>query len=56
MAGDRYLGQDRYRCVECPSGTTLTDAQYKAYLDGRLYVNVHSDANKGGEVRAQLRP
>jgi hypothetical protein len=39
-----------------PLGTTLTDAQYKAYLDGRLYVNVHSDANKGGEVRAQLRP
>lgn len=39
-----------------PLGTTLTDAQYQAYLDGRLYVNVHSDANKGGEVRAQLRP
>jgi hypothetical protein len=39
-----------------PVGTTLTDAQYKAYLDGQLYVNVHSDANKNGEVRAQLRP
>ena len=39
-----------------PVGTTLTDAQYQAYLAGQLYVNVHTDANKGGEVRAQLRP
>lgn len=30
-------------------GTTLTDAQYKAYLDGQLfYVNVHSDRNMDG--------
>ena len=28
-----------------PVGTTLTDAQYKAYLDGQFYVNVHSDSN-----------
>ena len=33
----------------------LTDAQYKAYKAGDLYVNVHSDANKGGEIRAQLK-
>ena len=39
-----------------PVGTTLTDAQYQAYLAGQLYVNVHTDANKGGEIRAQLRP
>ena len=39
-----------------PVGTTLTDAQYKAYLAGELYVNVHTDENKGGEIRAQLRP
>jgi hypothetical protein len=39
-----------------PSGATLTDAQYQAYWDGLLYVNVHSDANKGGEIRAQLKP
>jgi len=39
-----------------PLGTTLTDAQYQAYLAGQLYVNVHTDANKGGEIRAQVRP
>lgn len=39
-----------------PVGTTLTDAQYRAFLAGQLYVNVHTDANKGGEIRAQLRP
>lgn len=39
-----------------PSGAILTEAQYAAYRDGNLYVNVHTEANKGGEVRAQLRP
>jgi hypothetical protein len=39
-----------------PAGTRLTDAQYDAYKAGNLYVNVHTDANKGGEVRAQLKP
>jgi len=41
---------------QVPPGTTFTDAQYQAYWDGLLYVNVHSDANKGGEIRAQLKP
>lgn len=36
--------------------TLLTEDQWRAYLDGNLYVNVHSDKNKGGEIRAQLRP
>jgi CHRD domain-containing protein len=39
-----------------PAGARLTEAQYDAYRAGNLYVNVHSDANKGGEVRGQLRP
>jgi hypothetical protein len=39
-----------------PAGAKLSDEQYAAYKAGKLYVNVHSDANKGGEIRAQLVP
>jgi hypothetical protein len=39
-----------------PANAKLTDAQYKAYMAGDLYVNVHSDAHKGGEIRAQIEP
>lgn len=39
-----------------PAGAKLTDDQYKAYKAGDLYVNVHSAVNKGGELRAQLKP
>ena len=36
-------------------GATLTEAQYESYKQGKLYVNVHSAKNPGGEVRAQLK-
>jgi CHRD domain len=39
-----------------PEGRKLTDAQMKAFKQGDLYVNVHSAAHKGGEVRAQIQP
>jgi hypothetical protein len=39
-----------------PAGAKLTDAQMQAFKAGNLYVNVHTDRNKGGEVRGQLQP
>ena len=39
-----------------PPGAKFTDAQYDAFKAGNLYVNVHSAANKGGEIRGQLKP
>ena len=39
-----------------PEGSTLTDEQFKSFQDGNLYVNVHSAAHPGGEIRAQLKP
>jgi len=39
-----------------PEGKKLTQAQMDALKAGNLYVNVHSDKYKGGEIRAQLQP
>jgi hypothetical protein len=39
-----------------PAGAKLTDAQYSSFKAGNLYVNVHSAANPGGEIRGQLKP
>src|SRR5512145_1667771 len=39
-----------------PAGRKLTPEQIADLKAGRLYVNVHTAQNKGGEVRGQLQP
>ena len=39
-----------------PAGRKLTPQQIEDLKAGRLYVNVHTARNKGGEVRGQLQP
>jgi CHRD domain len=39
-----------------PDGAKFSDAQYESYKAGKLYVNIHSAANKNGEIRGQLKP
>ena len=33
---------------------TLTDEQAKEFMDGKVYFNLHTEKNKGGEIRGQL--
>lgn len=39
-----------------PRGSKLSREQYKEFLAGDLYINVHSSAHPGGEIRGQLKP
>jgi len=35
---------------------SLTDAQLADLMAGKDYINVHTDTNKGGEIRGQITP
>jgi hypothetical protein len=40
---------------KAPAGAKLNAEQLAAFKAGNTYFNVHSDANKGGEIRGQLK-
>ncbi|AXQ28476.1 CHRD domain-containing protein [Solimonas sp. K1W22B-7] len=39
-----------------PAGSKLSDEDYESFKAGKLYVNIHTAANKGGEIRGQIAP
>jgi hypothetical protein len=60
--GPAEVGKNAGVAVAIPNATTspaegsatLTDAQAADFLAGKYYVNVHTQANPGGEIRGQV--
>jgi hypothetical protein len=49
MLGPKYCGGSPFE-----GEATLTDAQASDLMAGKWYFNIHTAANKGGEIRGQV--
>lgn len=58
MSGDVIIGLtaqiNNNQIMGFVTGDALTSTAMKAMLDGNTYLNVHTEANPGGEIRGQL--
>ena len=50
------LGEGPTAASPMQGSGAMTDAQIADLAAGKCYVNIHTDKNKGGELRAQLAP
>jgi hypothetical protein len=48
------LVKDDDNSFSVPQDTKLTEAEYRSFVAGKLYINVRSRDYPGGEIRAQL--